>query len=343
MRSRFFRFFSSQGAILQAAFWIVLFAFVVYLSRISFGWPAGFFRAVLIVGCHLANFYVCYSLIVPRYFEKKKYAKAAGILLLLILVLTPLRYFIENHFLALPHARPVRFLTFRGLLGFIVFSELSIAGFASLLRLAVNNERHQRRMHELENLHLETELRFLKAQMHPHFLFNIINNIYTLTVLKSDKAPEALLKLSGLLRYLLYESHGKVPLVKETEALQTYCDLVQLRYETLLDVHISDQTDGRPIFIEPLLLIPLMENAVKHSGLGIISGAYARLRIEAAGEALSIRLENHKMKTDASEKVGGIGLANIRKRLQLLYPGKHILQLEETADRFIVHLKIPLA
>lgn len=197
----------SFGRKVQFAFWIVLFSFVSYLSATALGWPESLLRGVMIFTCHILNFYVCYSWFVPHYIERRRYAPALIGIILLLIILTGLRFYIIEQYKAFGEValrlRPA------GRLAFILFSEIAVTGFAILLRLAVNHEENKRKMAEMEKMQLETELRFLKAQMSPHFLFNTINNIYSLTLVKSDKAPDALMKLSDLLRYLLYESQKK--------------------------------------------------------------------------------------------------------------------------------------
>lgn len=328
----------SFGRRMQFAFWIVLFSFVSYISATALGWPQTVLRGMLIFGCHILNFYVCYSWLVPHYIEQKKYAPAIISIIVLMMVLTSLRfYFIEQYEVLGEVALRLRPA---GRLAFILFSEFAVSGFAILLRLAVNHEENKRKITEMEKIQLETELRFLKAQMSPHFLFNTINNIYSLTLIKSDKAPDALMKLSDLLRYLLYESQKKVPLQKEVETLHTYVELFQLRYEDPLNLKISNEVYEKDVLIEPLLLIPLLENAVKHSGLGISAHAYAIMKINMENGALFICTNNSKIHPLLTSEASGIGLNNIKKRLQMLYPDQHSFEIQEDKNQFIVTLQI---
>lgn len=326
---------------MQAAFWSTLLGIALYLSVISMGWEAALRRAPLIVLCHFANFYVCYSFLIPRYFEKKKFGTAILGLILLLVVLTPIRYDIEKQFLL---DRPLGhgIVGLPGLMGFVIFSELAIASFASLLRLTVSNQRHKQRAAYMQKLQLETELRFLKTQMSPHFLFNTINNIYSLALVKSDKAPEALLKLSDLLRYLLYECHENVTLKKEIDALHLYKHLFQLRYENMLAISISNEVENSEhIRLEPLLLIPLLENALKHSGIGLIKESFANVSIRQEDGRLAFHFINSMSGIPTGVDVGGIGMQNIRKRLALQYGNQYSLSVHSTEQQFSVLLKIP--
>jgi LytS/YehU family sensor histidine kinase len=324
----------------QAAFWVTLYSFVWYITAQTAGVETAFARTSLVYCCHLVNFYACYSFLVPRYFENKQYGKAFAGLALLLLLLTPLRLLIERYFLEKNPVIMRQYLTVRSARGMVLFSEISIAAFGSLLRLAVSNDQNKRRLADIERMHLQSELSFLKAQMTPHFLFNTINNIYSLTLVKSDNAPSALMKLSGLLRYLLYECHGQVLVHREIEALRDYAELFQLRYEQPLDLDIDCTILHPDAYIEPMLLIPLLENALKHSGLGIADHAFARVLVSGDKNTLDIHVRNSKSPLRLSLDSGGIGLTNIRKRLEAAYPGRYTLDLRDADDTFTVELKI---
>jgi hypothetical protein len=338
--------YTSYTGAVQAATWMVVFFFMLYLTAVRVGWHYAFTRVPLVIVCHIVNFYVCYSWLMPRYYERKKYLPAFGGLFLLLLCLTPIRFAIERYLESRPGAPVIPVLRVagsRGLRVFILFSELLIAFFAALLRLSVSHQANKKRLAEMERLQLETELRFLKAQTSPHFLFNTINNIYALTLARSDEAPASLMKLSALLRYLLYECQEKVSLQRELEALTSYADLFRLRYQQPVDLLIQHQLADKELRIEPMLLLPLLENAVKHSGLGIDVGAYARMEIRQEGAGIGVLVVNSKTLVPLAADSGGIGVHNICKRLEILYPGAHTFTIEETGAIFSVALKIPLA
>ena len=333
-------FGSVFGVRIQAAFWIVFFSSALYLSTGVLGWLDSLFRTVLAFTCHLLNFYVCYSWLVPEYFEKKKYALAAVGLIILLIGITPVRVLIENDY---PVRQAISRMRPAGLVVFCLFTEITIAGFASLLRLALSHDHNTRKMDRIEKMQLETELRFLKAQINPHFLFNSINNIYSLTLTRSDKAPDALMKLSELLRYLLYECHDKVPLHREVKAIREYAELFQLKYESPVNLAISVQVSSLDRMIESLLLIPLLENVTKHAGLGLDPEAFARFTISEKENTLYIEVVNSKSNHSEAVEKGGIGLQNIQKRLQMVYPDKHTFTIHETPSQFSVLLTIPAA
>lgn len=332
---------SSFGFLVQVAFWMVLFGFIISLSSMAMEWPSSLYRAGFTMLCHLVNFYFFYSFLIPSYYEKGKYLVVIGGFLTLLLALTPVRLYIENLF-PLNAIGLGRRLGSSSRLGFVIFSEVTLAAFASLLRLAVSREQIKQQMSALEKNQLETELRFLKGQMNPHFLFNSINNIYSLVLTKSNQAPEALMKLSGLLRYLLYECDHRVALSKEIQALQLYADLFQLKFETPLNLHWDIQVDDPRKLIEPLMLVPLLENTIKHSGLGVEVKADVKIAIRSNLGRFRIQTENSiSVYTQPSES-SGIGLSNIRMRLEKLFPGSHRLETTRSTDRFFVTLEMPL-
>lgn len=191
---------------------------------------------------------------------------------------------------------------------------------------------------------LEAEMKFLKSQFNPHFLFNALNNIYTLTVIKSDKAPDNLLKLSGMLRYMLYECKAEtVPLGKEIEYLRHFIDLHLLKDSRGLNVEVS-LDDSRPdLKIAPMLFIPFVENAFKHSRIEDLKNGWIKIRLTTSDHTVVFEVKNSLPKQGfTKDKIGGIGLKNVKRQLELLYPDRHELSISENSDAFEVLLKINL-
>jgi LytS/YehU family sensor histidine kinase len=189
---------------------------------------------------------------------------------------------------------------------------------------------------------LSAELSLLKLQVSPHFLFNTLNNIYSLAQLKSDDAPEAILKLSQLMRYMLYEADTpRVALEREVQYLHNYVDLQRMRLAD--DVVISFVTEGQlqGKLIEPMLLIPFVENAFKH-GVSYQHASVIAFTLQVADNALLFTVHNRCFETASAtpDPASGIGLQNIQQRLQLLYPGRHRLHIHQTDDEFLVNLSL---
>jgi LytS/YehU family sensor histidine kinase len=192
---------------------------------------------------------------------------------------------------------------------------------------------------------VESELSALKSQINPHFLFNSLNNIYSLSLGESGKAPAAILKLSDLMRYMLYESNEeKVSLKKEIDFLENYIDLQRLRSDRRSKIEYN--RDGSPggLKIAPLLFLPLVENSFKHGIKGDPAGGYVKISMDIRENILEMSLENNKGIVDEIEDLenSGIGLANVKRRMELLYPEKSLLEINETESDFKVKLKLEL-
>lgn len=200
-----------------------------------------------------------------------------------------------------------------------------------------------KRERELEHARTQAELAFLRGQLNPHFLFNALNSIYVLIPRSPDKAQEALSGFSDLLRYQLYRSEeALVPLTEELEQLQQFTDLSQLRLEEDFVFDLSIPVDLKEEQIPPMLLLPLLENAVKYSPS--VGGEVTGFCVVKAGR-LQFSLTNKigPKVMPADPLASGIGLTNIRRRLELLFPGDHRLETKEEAQYFTVFLEIPLA
>lgn len=218
---------------------------------------------------------------------------------------------------------------------------ISLLG-SSLISVSIFAREKREEAMWLEKSKLETEIKFLKSQINPHFLFNSLHNIYALTVIQSDQASEQLLKLSDILRYMLYDSNEeRVPLWREVEYLQSYLGLAQLKDSRGMDIRFDLDCDDKNITVVPLLFIPFVENAFKHSQIEDLQNGYIHLSLNTWGNGLVFNINNSKSQKEYNkDKVGGIGLNNIRQRLALLYPEKHNLSIEETETTFKVHLEL---
>ena len=193
----------------------------------------------------------------------------------------------------------------------------------------------------LQREKLDAELQSLKAQLHPHFLFNTLNNIYSATENTSPLASGMLVKLSDLLRYILYEcDRPLVPLSKELTLIRDYIELERVRYGSLeLNTRLPGDSNG--FFIAPLLLLPLVENCFKHGTSRMLDQPWVSIEAEVDGGRLLVKLINGKL-PGGEVFTEGIGLTNVRKRLDLLYPGKHELNIVSEPDLFIVNMRLEL-
>lgn len=202
----------------------------------------------------------------------------------------------------------------------------------------------QRQIEELKSSIQESELQFLRSQVNPHFLFNNLNNLYSYALEGSTKTPEIILELSGVLRYMLYECKEEfVPLEKELEQLGNFIRLYKMQIEERGDVEFKVNTVNSGYKIAPLILIVFIENAFKHSQSGQSSDIKIDINLSMKGSTLNFICKNNYEKTKGLETVAkGIGLTNVKKRLQLLYPKKHQLIIDEKHNSFVVNLSMDL-
>lgn len=189
---------------------------------------------------------------------------------------------------------------------------------------------------------LEAELKFLRTQTNPHFLFNTLNNIYALARKKSDDTADVVMKLSKLLRFMLYESRKeRIPLSTEIRMIEDYIELEKIRYNERLTIRFEKDIDDSGQLIAPLLLLPFIENAFKHGASETRFDSYIHIGVELKGGQLKFCIENSKEESGDTTVTDNIGLSNVRRQLELMYQ-EHSLQVDNQKDRFAVHLTINL-
>lgn len=195
-----------------------------------------------------------------------------------------------------------------------------------------------------KNETLQTELKLLKSQINPHFLFNALNNIYALSAIDSSKTQQSISYLSDMLRYVLYECEQEVvSLKKEITYIENYIKLFSLKSSKQYPIKTDFSISERDINIAPMLFIPFMENALKHSNIEKITDTFIHIKINADVDKINFEIENSKSQNPkVIDEVGGIGIENVKKRLAILYPNQHELVINETTEAFKVNLKINL-
>jgi two-component system LytT family sensor kinase len=187
------------------------------------------------------------------------------------------------------------------------------------------------------------ELQLLKAQVHPHFLFNTLNNIYSFTLNRKPGAGDLLRKLSGMLHYMIHECQSSlVPLEKEIKLIEDYIGLEKVRYGQRLSLQVVMQGDFKDKMIAPLLIIPFIENSFKHGTSNMLQDPWLKLELNVHDKNLFFELSNSKPPGDSKITEGGIGLNNVRKRLGLIYPDEHELRIESSEDSYKINMQIPV-
>ncbi|NTW31451.1 MAG: histidine kinase [Bacteroidetes bacterium] len=214
--------------------------------------------------------------------------------------------------------------------------------YAVLIRITINWFESQKLKAELINQNQASELALLRSQINPHFLFNTLNNIYSLVYKKSDDAPEAVMKLSSIMRYTLYDSNAdKVFLEKEIEFLKSFIELQQLRLKTpnFVEFNLNGSVEG--IMIAPMLFISFVENSFKHGSKKVASpGIIITLTINEKNTLFEVMNYVRNDEIQNKDIAGGIGLQNIKRRLELIYKDKHKLDININDDKYIVKLEI---
>lgn len=228
----------------------------------------------------------------------------------------------------------------------VFIGEIYVIGLTMSIKLTMDWVRSEKRSQELEQRNLKTELSLLRSQMQPHFFFNTLNNLYSLTLDKSDQAPETVLRLSELMSYVIYKGKkSKVRLVDEIKHLHSFLDLERLRYNDRLAVsfNIYGEIDDREI--PPLILITFLENAFKHGSGNKLGTINIKIELTLSNDTIRYKVINDfkpgKDLTPVNGKKGGLGLENTKRRLDLLYKDNYTLHLGPQKDKFLVELEIP--
>ena len=299
----------------------------------------------------MAAVYFNIYFLIPKFLLTKKYT-LFFILLFLSAVFFTLILRFDSYYIIIPILLSGERLELYYTAGFFRLSYL-ISHFISIYMVVIGaafiklllqwyNSKQQNQLLARENL--ETELKFLKSQIHPHFLFNTLNNLYALTLKKSDKAPETVLRLSELLDFMLYDCNAsKINLDKELQLVRNYIDLEKLRYNENLSIHFNVTGNTSKTEIAPLLILPLVENCFKHGISEQIDNSWIEISLDVRESLISLSAKNSKSNESQNDFKGykeGIGLENVKRRLQLLYPGKH--KLEIVSDDYIHSVKLEL-
>lgn len=244
--------------------------------------------------------------------------------------------------LSLNDSRDFRGMTIK--IGRNVLPYFHVGGIALSIKLFLYWYQQKKETIEVERQKTLVELQLLKAQLHPHFLFNTLNNLYSHTLQSSEKSPEIVMKLSELLRFMIYESGTpKIPLMKEIKLMQSYITLEELRYGDRLDISASFTGDIEEYQIAPFLLLPFLENSFKHGTSKQLDQSWISLNMSVKDSTLYFKLVNSvEPNHNEQDKTGGVGLQNVKRRLELLYKDKHRFMALLQEDVFIVDLEVEL-
>ena len=300
--------------------------------------------------------YALISFVLPKFLLKSKYFFSFLWIVLFVIMTAILNYAILKYFTSMMIDTIWRGRFFLGrnssgmpmnfFMAFLVCFKgtMVAAAGACSIRLVKHWHLKEKRSIELLKEKTEAQLQLLKAQVHPHFLFNTLNNIYSKAQNESPGSAKMIIELSHILRYVLDESkHVLVPLEKELQLLTDYINLEKMRYDDKLDLHLSLPTSTADVYIAPLLLLPFLENCFKHGASKILNHPWINLKIELNATSLVMKLMNgRRYSQETLDRGPGTGIENVKKRLDLLYNDRYELQINEDDEVFVVNLTLEL-
>jgi len=285
--------------------------------------------------------YFCFY-VIDRYVEMRWSLALTMLILVGTIIAGSIGISLCNHLIVLPlivHVQSEISVFAMASLIYHSFTLMFVAGVAVSIRLFRRQQQSRVREIELQKEKTEAELKYLKGQINPHFLFNTLNNIYSLAMKQSDQTSEAVLRLSKMMRFILYEAGRPYIMIKDELALiQDYIKLERLRYTSRLEIKYSEDVDDPAQQIAPLLLIHFVENAFKHGVSETRDESYVHIDIKLAKKVLTFVVSNSKSKAEKVNSVS-IGMENITKQLNILYPG-HRLQIHEDELTYSINLSI---
>ena len=314
---------------------LILIAFVLFESTSNGLW-FNLSNSVIVVFFFIVIVYFNLYFLIPKFLDRKNFLLYGLLLVLSALTLAPIRTFIMQWKLDVS-MQPVN-------IGETFLALFIFGGFSTIVNIVMDWNKHQRERVVLETKNLQTELKSLRNQINPHFLFNTLNNIYALSLKKSDRTPDMIIKLSEMMRYMLYECNERfVPLENEISYLKNYLDLEHLRQGENFSINFDIDGEILDQKIAPMLIIPFVENCFKHGVNRQLEDGYVDIQFKIDSFQIRTIIKNSKppdQPTSDHRISGGIGLLNVKKRLDLLYKGLYILDIQDEPESFFVDLTL---
>ncbi len=343
-RQYILNFFSTRG-VYHGLFWLAVLIIIMILEGTDRGFLFTLTDGLIYVFFYSILVYFNLLYLIPSYLTQKKFLTYAALLILSALMITPLQMLVLYF----------KYAGYPGIQQEIINNQFAsfivaclVSSTSTLFKIITDWARQLKERQELETQTMQSELRFLKSQINPHFLFNTLNNLYALTLKKSDKAPEIVIKLSEMMRYMLYECNEKsVLLSKEVNYIRNYIDLESLRQGQNVTIDFTVKGSISEQSIAPLIFIPFLENAFKHGLNNHITQGFVNITLEVKNHNIHFFIENSKpdnipIQQPNRPKSGGIGLVNIHRRLNLIYPDQYDLKIDNNPKTYAVDLKLEL-
>ncbi len=331
---------------MHLSFWCVYLSFFIYqvsfYQKDAFNWAR--FLTIIAIQMIFTSVpaYLNYFFFLPQFLEQKKVRYLLVFLLpFALIILARLyteRFILDGFSHEYQYLYTPRFVTQTTLI------TLFITVFVGMIRFATDWFTLEAKKKAIENEKLSTELRFLKAQINPHFLFNTLNNLYYLAFTQSPNTTEVIAKLSQMMRYMIYDSnHPQVMLSKEIEYMENYISLEKLRLNDQIPICFEVKGQVERVAVVPLILISFLENAFKHGVSSNFPKAWINVKLELQEQQCVYVVENSKLPAKLQQEKSGIGLQNVRRRLDLSYPDKYSLDIQDKPDQYRIELKLNVA
>ncbi len=325
------------------SFWVMFYFFMVLIERGTY--PTWFVLVdkLVDVSFFILIVYTNVLFLIPRYLQKENLIAYLLMLIMLVLIVTPILMLCYLILYSSNYDFSTQIIDNRT----SIFLRCLLVGLTSTgWKVTSDWYQLQGEKRELESQNLQSELKFLKSQINPHFFFNTLNNLYALTLKKSDLAPEIVLRLSEMMRYMLYDSNEKVvALESEINYVINYIELEKLRQSADFQINFDVEGSVTGQKIAPLMFIPFLENSFKHGLDAQIKRGFVNIKMKLNDASVQLDIENSKPPSLPThilkpQKSGGIGLENVKRRLKLLYPDRHHLDIVDNPNSYKVLLNI---
>lgn len=339
---RLYKFFTNR-IFIHSVVWIVLLLILISIPVEGEALSTTFAKQITSLFFLISVVYFNLYYLIPNYLSKNQFLTYSLLFVLSCLIVTPLREMALFLLFDINLASQKMLLQMLFLDFIFIFL---IASVSTVGKIISDWLRHVRERQELQRKTMQSELRFLKSQVNPHFLFNTLNNLYALTLKKDERAPEIVIKLSEMMRYMLYECNEKrVPLRKEVSYIKNYLDLERLRQGKNADIIFEVNGRVGEQEVAPLMFTPFLENSFKHGLNHHISEGFVKIELNVDEQNVHFFIENSKapaLPKDPNRRSGGIGLVNVRRRLDLLYPEHYDLSIDNNPNTYAVNLLLEL-
>ncbi|MCK6692913.1 MAG: histidine kinase [Thermoanaerobaculia bacterium] len=328
------------------SFWLVYLFLNSWLGSIfnRVDWGLAFLGETFVLPVKILLTYFVFYYIIPLYLDRDKVYKLVGLTLLAFIVAS-LLYRTVTAFIFFPIFEPERNIPFFFLPGFYLtafdlFITVAAATTIKMIRVHYKSLEFEQ---QLLREKLQSELNFLRAQTNPHFLFNTLNNLYVLARKKSDRTADAIMMLSKIMRFVLYECRSpRIPVADESKIIQDYIELEKLRYNNRLSVQFEESIEQPGGSIAPLLLLPFVENSFKHGANSTTGDANISVSLSLKNNVLDFMVRNTVEPGERPASSEGIGLKNVQRQLDLIYPDRYELALEQENGTYTARLRVKL-